>query len=395
MTPMLSGLLSKRRWPIGLDIGTAVVRMLQLQRVGGNVSVVSAGKADLPPGSHAGPGRPQAVAEAIRSILAAGHFRGRRVVSALSCKDMHVKNVRMPAMSDRELVGAVRWEADERFPFQPTDDQLRWIKAGQIRQGTDVREEVIMMAAQPGAVEKHLDLLSDVGLVAAHIEPEPLALFRAFSRFLRRQGDEQAVNVVVDVGHSGTRVTVARGRRVVFVKALDISGQQFTQAVAKHLNLSPGEAAELRLRMMREGEPPRGGTDRGDDGHDGATDAGTKDWTLWDAMRPQAEALAREISLCLRYCSVTFRGLRPQKLVLIGGESADAALVELLGENIGVECVVGEPLRGVDVRNMGVDAATRRGALAEWGVCTGLAMRETNLENVSSETCDDERRLSA
>ncbi|MBS3735089.1 MAG: type IV pilus assembly protein PilM [Phycisphaerae bacterium] len=392
---MLNGLLGMGRWPIGLDIGTSVVRMLQLQRTGGQISVVSAGKRELPPGNETGPGRRKAIAEAVSKILRNGRFRGRQVVSALSCNEMHVKNVRMPVMSDRELADAVRWEAGERLPFKPSGDQLRWVRAGQIRKGTDVREEVIMLAAAPDAVENHLALLEEAGLVAAHIDAEPLALFRVFTHFLRREDDEKVVSVVADIGHSGTRVTVARGRQIVFVKAIDISGKQLTQAVAKHLNLTPAEAAELRLRVMHDADAEAALGRREEDDADASHRPEVKDWTLRDAIRAPAEALAREISLCLRYCSVTFRGLRPKKLVLTGGESYDPALVALLSENLGVECVVGEPLRGVDVRNIDPNAGNRRGSLSDWAVCAGLATRDVTFENAGSEVRHGERRLSA
>jgi len=392
---MLKGLLGSRRWPLGLDIGTATVRMLQLHRSGRNLTVVASGQHDLPPRlPRTGPEYRQAVTAAVREMLRKGGFRGRRVVSALSCNDMVMKNVRMPAMSDREFVEAVRWEAGERFPFSPGSDQLRWIKAGQIRQGAEVREEVIMLAARPEAVENHLAMLEEVGLVPEHIEAEPLALFRVFTHFLRRRADEQAVNVVADIGRSSTRITVARGRRVVFLKQIDIGGQQFTEAVAKQLNLDESEAAELRLRIMRDSAASAPNAGRGEDVSGAEPPAGDKDWTLRDAIRGPAEDLAREVALCLRYCSVTFRGLRPDRLVLTGGESHDPALMEILSRNLGVECVVGEPLRGVDLTGM-AEAAAGRERLAGWAVCAGLAMRDIDFENAGEEGRHVERRLSA
>jgi hypothetical protein len=51
---------------------------------------------------------------------------------------------------------------------------------------------------------------------------------------------------------------------------------------------------------------------------------------VFDATRSTMEELGREIGLCLRYYSVTFRGQRPNKLRLLGGEAADPMLLGVL-----------------------------------------------------------------
>ena len=117
-------------------------------------------------------------------------------------------------------------------------------------------------------------------------------------------------------------------------------------------------------------------------------------WSVFDAVRGQAESLAREINLCLRYCSVTFRGLRPQRVMLTGGEVYDASLVRLLGEQLGLECVVGHPLKGIDVSAVDL-GGDRRGMLAEWATCTGLAIRDVDFTTGAREVEHAEHRLSA
>ena len=55
-------------------------------------------------------------------------------------------------------------------------------------------------------------MLEAMGLRPEHIDAEPLAVFRPFERHLRRRADENAISVIVDIGHSGTKVIVARGQ---------------------------------------------------------------------------------------------------------------------------------------------------------------------------------------
>jgi hypothetical protein len=116
-------------------------------------------------------------------------------------------------------------------------------------------------------------------------------------------------------------------------------------------------------------------------------------WTVHDALRAEVEALGREIALCLRYCSVTFRGLRPHSAVVVGGQAYDPAIVKLLGSQLNVECTVGQPLQGLDISHAGFDGR-RRGALAEWAVAGGMAIRDAG-ESRKREDSYVEHRLSA
>lgn len=347
--------------------------MLQLRNQGGRMAATAAAAWRVPPqaqGADEAHRRTLAV-EAVQALLRQERFEGRRVVTALSTSQLCVKNIRLDPRGDDDLRPALLEEARQRFGFDVQADQLAHLDAGPVRQGAEVRHEIILMATPPATIQAHMRLLEDMGLTAERVEAEPIAMFRGFERYLRRAADEQAVSVVIDLGLGGTRVVVARGRQIVFIKNIEIGGRKLTEAVARQLNIGYEEACDLRLRMTRE----RPEASPGPAG--GAASDGRVSWTIQDALRGEVEALAREVNLCLRYCSVTFRGLRPDRVTVIGGEANDAGVVRLLGEHLGVPCVVGQPLRGIDTSgvNLGSD---RRGMLTEWAICVGLAARDAD-----------------
>ncbi len=402
---MINLLLRKKHWPIALDIGTDSIKMLQMHQVGQSVNVCASGRWRLPDSAGADESQIRKhLVMAVREMLRSGGFHGRRVVSALPCRKLTIKNMRLPHMSDDELKKAVMWEARERFGFNIEPDRLAYLNAGQIRQEGDVRDEIIVIAAPSETVQDHLELLNEMGLRPEHIEPEPVALFRVFERYLRRQADESAVSVIVDVGMGSTRVLVARGRQIVFIKEIEIGGKKFIDAVAKRLKLTREEANDLRMRAMRENPHranPSSVEEAGPDSlgesiteNKGDGKADSIQWTLRDAIRGEVEALAREVSLCLRYCAVTFRGLRPKNICLTGGEAYDTALVELLSENLSLPCKVAQPLKGIDVSSVDL-GADRRGTLNEWAVCAGLAFRDIAMPALVGEAENGQDRLSA
>ncbi|MGB2823076.1 MAG: pilus assembly protein PilM [Phycisphaerae bacterium] len=389
---MFDHLLGSKRWPIALDIGTDSIRMLQMHRVGRAIAVRACWRWRFPASSaEDGEARRRLAVSAVRDALRGGGFRGNDAISCLSCDQLKIKNIRLPRLGGADLLEAVHDEARERFGRSFTTDQLQYLRAGEIRQGLESQDEFILLAAPGEVVDAHYSMVREMGLHIEHIDAEPLAMFRPFERHLRRRADEGFVSVIVDLGHSSTKVVVAGGRDLVLVKRIDIGGRDFIQAIAKQLNISHEEAGELRLQVTRE-RACDAGSQEGPAG--GNVDPGGVNWAIVDAVRGQVEELSREIALCLRYCSVTFRGLRPERVTVTGGQAYDPGVIRLLNEHLGVECAVGQPLRGIDTS--GVDlGGDRRGMLAEWSICAGLALRSEQMERGARKRSHGRDRLSA
>src|SRR6202035_1889908 len=105
------------------------------------------------------------------------------------------------------------------------------------------------------------------------------------------------------------------------------------EAVSRKLGITVEEAQALRRRLTDPVEVPNAPGRR-----DPVRQAG------FDGTRSAMEELGREISLCLRYYSVTFRGHRPSKLRLVGGEASDPQLQTALSSAMTIPVEVGRPL---------------------------------------------------
>jgi type IV pilus assembly protein PilM len=87
-----------------------------------------------------------------------------------------------------------------------------------------------------------------------------------------------------------------------------------------------------------------------------------------EAVRGVIDRLAQELSLCMRYYSVTFRGQPLARLVLSGGE-ASPTFCDWLQPRIDLNCELGEPLRSFEPQ-------PTQGRKAQWDVAAGLALRQ-------------------
>jgi Tfp pilus assembly PilM family ATPase len=155
--------------PIGLDIGLDSIKMLQLDVAGEGaaraLSVVAAAKHLLPDEARKHPERRAALAaETIRRMFAQQPFVGRRVVAALPREIVHVKNLRLPRMPIDELPAAVEVEARSLFPFDAAGACIQFLPAGEVRQGSETRQEVIVMAARQADVDDFVQQLHGCGV---------------------------------------------------------------------------------------------------------------------------------------------------------------------------------------------------------------------------------------
>ncbi len=361
-------MLRKRRkpGPIGLDIGTTGVRMLQLIDTGHAPAIVAAAHCEWPDGALEAGDRIAAAEPLIAESLRRHPFIGRRVVTALGAGEFQTKNIRLPCMPEEDLAQAVEFEARDRFEFPDGTAQFRSLSAGEVRHGNEMKTEVIVFGTQQDVIQQRLRMLDALKLQPLAIDLSPCAVARCFIRFLRRAEDADAMNVFLNVGWRGTMLVITRGSELAFVKSIEVGGRHFTSRVADMLGVSEEEAAHVRIRIMRQSGGRRAAdtTSVADDLRD----------TVSDAIRPAVERLAREIHLCLRYFAVTFRGQRPECLTFVGGDAYEPQLMKILESGIDIPCTIGNPLRGVSgIERIG--GPDRRTLQPAWSVVAGLALR--------------------
>lgn len=345
--------LNRRKSPIGVDIGGRSVKLLQLNADG--TRLLEAVRWDLPQ-AVAGEGQAAAagaaLSEALKSAREGRGFRGRDAVLCLGARQLFVQNLRVPKAPAAELDQVVRQEVSGRLPFKIEEADVRFLEAADVRQGDLLRREVIVLACHLPVLAELLAATEAAGLRPAAVDAEPLALLRCYVSQFRRDEDKDQRAIFVHLGVSNTAVIIAQGDDPLFIKYIDLGGQHFDEAVARHLQMPLDEAWALR----------RHNGDRRADQQDPEVAR-----SIAESMRPVFDRLAKEISLCVRYHSVTFRGQPLARLVLGGGEAAPA-LVEQLAQRLNLKCELGDPLRPFETARV-------PGRNTQWDVAAGLALR--------------------
>lgn len=351
---MVRWLHNQRVSPIGIDLGTRSVKLIQFSA--DHSRVIEAARWDLRNNPNHDADSEQQTGqwiEALKMAREGRNFRGRDAVICLSDRELFLQNIRVPQVEGPEMTQLIQQEAAGRIPFPMTEAEIRYVDAAEIQQGDATLREIIVMACHRPVLEETLQVVEGAGLRPVAVDVEPAAMLRCYVNQYRRDEDRRQRTMYVNVGNSNSTVVIAQGDDLLFVKYADIGGRQMDEAVGRHLKMGSSDAAALR----------RHNGDRRSDQQDPEITRSVN-----EAIRPVIESLIAEVSLCVRYNSVTFRG-QPIGRLLLGGGEATPSLLQSLDERLNLKCEMSDPLRGLP----SAPSSARKG---QWDVAAGLALRE-------------------
>ncbi len=348
-------LFESHAYPIGIDVGAHAIRLLQFKKCGEGLALQAACRIELDSVDKSGTER---ISAAVRHALTSQSFTGKQVVLSLPVSGVNAKSVRLPQMPDSDLTQALQWEAKDRFGFEVGDQggagQLVWFRAGEVRRGTEVKDELLLFAVNGELLNTHVQCLVSAGLQIAAIDLAPCANFRGARRVSPALGS--GTGAILDLGHDGSQLLITRDGELVFYKHIEIGGKAINTAIGSKLGISVAEAGQMRSRLTFDSTA--------------AADAAPLNQALRDAMRAPLEELARELDMCMRYYVVTFRGARPETLVLTGRQSSCPQVHEVLAAAMSLQVEEAQALRGV--QDLGDTARPDRSG--EWAVAAGLSL---------------------
>jgi type IV pilus assembly protein PilM len=354
--------------------------MIQLAQSGDEISVVAADRIEIEPETAATDDKLRDfVLSSVKQMLARNNFKGRNVVSCLPSDKLKITSIRLSETESEQINQSLSKEAYQRFGLEASEDSINYIAAGDVQQGDEVKREVILFAADRETIRGHIELLEKAQLKPFSIDTVPCALFRCFSRSFRRQEDKQRTVVFVDVGRCFTTVVFGRGEEITFIKQIPIGGEKFDELISSKLGVDLEEAEILRRKLRKEN------SGLSTDTQEGELDASTRQ-VMVDSINTISDELAREISLCFRYYTVTFRGKRVESAFFSGVEAYEKILLNVLKRQLAIDIEIAQPFRGIDVKNIIFNDDRR--LLCEWSVAVGLGLKCINQPQDKEASCE-------
>ena len=342
---------------VGLDIGTFAVRAAELNLGSGAPTLTRFGQVALPPGAVRD-GEvidSEAVGAAIRRLWREGGFRGRDVVLGVANQRVIVRPAELPLMSEADLTTALQFEAQELIPIPVEEAILDFQILDQVAAPDgEPRMRILLAAAQRDMVRAHLAGVDRAGLNTSVVDPVPFALVRALSPL---SGDEQlgAVEGIVCIGAGVTNVVVHEGGVARFVRIQLSGGDDLTEAIARELDVDLDHAEDLKRRAASGG-------------------GGTQELAAGRVVADRMSAIVEEIRGSLEYYQAQPDALPLRRVLITGGASRTAGLVERLQQQLFMPVEVAHPLQALNIADVGLSEAQLAEAEPLMTVAIGLGL---------------------
>lgn len=338
---------------VGLDIGSSVVKAVEITLEGPEPVITGFCRVEIPPG-----GSP---AEAIATAFREGKFKTKRVVTSVSGQSVVVRYVPMAKMSDADVKQAIRFETDKYLPFELDevilDCQSLKRPPGGPTEGKNKSSDqmtVLLAACKTRAIEERIQLIQSQGLTPVAVDVDLFALANAWALCglpaeEMAEGEEQAI-ALVDIGATRTSINVLCGGETCFSREINMGGADMTQAVARRLGLEVFEAEAIK---------------RSSD---------SQEIEVNTAIAPVLEDLVGELSLSLDYVE-NHESVQVKEILLSGGGVLAPGAATYIEQATSRTARTWNPLEGLRVDVNRVDVEELEAWAPTLVVAVGLASR--------------------
>jgi len=374
---LLSNLLHSRSEALGLEVGAANLKLVELS--GRSPQLRTYAIRPTPPGLlHEGLiADPNALAAEIRELVKEARTKKRAVVTALANEVTITRIIRVPRMERKELEEAIRWEAERYIPFPIEEVVLDFDlldDPSELEEGEEM--EVVIAAAKEETVVQLAEALFAADLDPVVVDLKPFAGLRTLApRLSPPDGETQPVTVYLEVGAESSSLVFLRGERPLLVRTLRVAGRDFTQAIARAFGLEPEQAEELKREyalatLSTEDEEALIELESPKDRPSPAE--------IYDAIRTILIDFTTEVRRSLDFFKTQFEEDNLDQAFIAGGGSKLKGLKGLLSDALGINFMEIDPWETIKIDTNRFDEGLLQELGPEFVVPVGLAIRGVN-----------------
>jgi len=347
-------LLSRAKGVVGLDIGSATVKLVELkERKGGQYQLVRIGVEPLSPEAIVDGSIMDSslVVDAIQKLNDQTGVKNSNYATSVSGHSVIIKKIELPAMEADELAESIQWEAEQHIPFDINDVRLDYVTLSEEEPGQE-NMEVLLVAVKREKVNDYVSVISQSGKSPVVVDVDAFAIQNSYE--LNYELDPLKVVALINMGAGVTNINIVARGQSVFWRDLSFGGNQFTEALQREFNLSFDQA-----ELLKRGESVGSYT---------ANDARK----VLDGVSAE---MANEIQKTFDFFGATSSEGPVDELVLSGGCALTPNLQEVLRERFGVPTEPLNPFRQVQFKESDFNRDWLESIAPMLAVAVGLAIR--------------------
>ncbi len=336
---------------LGLDIGSHTIKLIELAWDGSRVGLMAAGATPTPPKALTStlPADNEAIAAAIKKLVKETGAKSRTIQIALPESKVFTRVIEVPALSERELASAIKWEAEQYIPVPLDQVNVDYsILRTAVETGTN-KMEVLLVGAPKALLDKYLSILELSELTASGAETEIIATSRAIAR----SSPNIKSMMVVSLGAQTTDLAIVRNGILAFTRSLAAGGDALTRALAQGLDFNETQAEEYKKTYGLQTDKLEG--------------------KIVTAVKPIMDTVVNEMKRALAFYQEKYKDDHVQAVLLCGGTARLPGMVTYMASTLGIEVQLGNPWVGI-ARDSRFNVLTAEGP--NFCVAVGLALKK-------------------
>ena len=166
-----------------IDFGARSIKVAKLNRIGREYNLDNYGAVISPEDSIANGEiiNPIIVADVLRDLLNESGIRDRRAIVAITGQKVIIREIIMPWMDDKEIMGSVMWEAPKYVPYDLNESIIDAKKMNEFKaKDGNMMMELLLVAAPKNIVKPYMEVLKKVRLIPKVVDVISSANIRAF-----------------------------------------------------------------------------------------------------------------------------------------------------------------------------------------------------------------------
>ncbi|MFC1737780.1 type IV pilus assembly protein PilM [Planctomycetota bacterium] len=340
----------KRKEMLGLDIGSSVVKLVQMHKNSSGYIVTAAEIAEIDDEQVTDKdSRKMNIVRAIHTCLKTGKFQSKLAVCNVSGREVAVRPFNFPQIPPEEIEGAVFFEADQVCPFSINDSAVDY----QLIANDDDSIKGVLVAATNKVLQNRKRIVESASLDAVLMDVDGLALLNCFNEYEKEQKDS-GVAAILNVGGNCSTLAMMGDDGTPFVRDMNYAGNEIMKQL---VDLTGAQWTEIGAALFD-----------GKEAQDMCPD-------FRQRLQEASGELIVDVNETLRYYTAQKKSSVVEKIYVCGGFALAKGFVELLDKQLTTSAVLWNPFErfSLEASPSCEEVLQNRGpALA---LAAGLAMR--------------------
>src|SRR4030043_1777073 len=249
-------ILSRGRSPVGLDIGSGYLKIVQFKDIKGGYELELFDMLPLPPelivdGSIIDSLR---LIDSMNELIRKAKIKTKNAtISLAGHSSVIIKRVSLPEMSEEELSESIKFEAEQYIPFDIEDVNLDFQILGPKEEPGQM--DVILVAVKKDIINEYLSVVKEAGFSCQMIDVNSFSLENIYE--INYEIEPGRNIALVNIGASTMNMNILKGGISVFTRDSAVASNLHTEVLQREFNLTYDVAERLKRGEAVENVSPQ------------------------------------------------------------------------------------------------------------------------------------------